>query len=460
MENLIELGYFISIISFLSGLKLMSSPKNAVLGNIIAASGMVLAVTLTVAIGISSHMPTKNLLILSTALVAGSVFGKKMEGRVELTKMPQLISLFNATGGACAFIIGIVETSQLPESVLLQLCLFAGMLTGGVAMTGSIIAYFKLAGRKFKIENMNITLLNRIVLGALFLLPILSLTGVKLIDFEFLLYFVGILSLFYGVLLVAPIGGADMPVVISFLNAITGIATAFAGFVYGSKVMIFGGILVGAAGILLTLMMCRAMNRSFLKVLMGKAKGASSQRIQEQEIKETSSHEVALELSYANKIAIVPGYGMAVAQAQAICGEIQKLLEERNTRVDFIVHPVAGRMPGHMNVLLAEANIDYIHLKEMDEVNHEMDSYDLSLIIGANDVVNPAAENDKTSPVYGMPIIRTHLSRKVVVMKRSMNTGYSGVQNELFEMENCSLLFGDAKNTLTAILDQLKLISN
>lgn len=250
-----------------------------------------------------------------------------------------------------------------------------------------------------------------------------------------------------------------MPVVISLLNSITGIATAFAGLVYDSKVMIAGGIFVGAAGIFLTLLMCTAMNRSLLQVLAGKFKkstGAGSDV--EIEVKEISVSETAMALAFSQRVAVVPGYGLAVAQAQHICGQMQQLLEKRGCEVDYIIHPVAGRMPGHMNVLLAEANIDYGRLKEMDEGNDVMEQYDVVLIIGANDVVNPAAETNPDSPIYGMPIIRAHQAKQVVVMKRGMSTGYAGVQNELFGMDNCSLLFGDAKNSLQEIVNQLKLI--
>jgi NAD(P) transhydrogenase subunit beta len=273
------------------------------------------------------------------------------------------------------------------------------------------------------------------------------------------MYVLATLAMVYGVLFVLPIGGADMPVVISLLNSITGIATAFAGFVYGNKAMIAGGIFVGAAGILLTLLMCKAMNRSLLKVLAGTFNNSKGGLVEEeQEIKEISISETALSLSFAQKVAIIPGYGLAVAQAQHICGQLQQLLEKRNVEVDYIIHPVAGRMPGHMNVLLAEANVDYSRLKEMDEGNENMEQYDAVLVIGANDVVNPAAENNPDSPVYGMPIIRAYESKQVIVMKRSMGKGYAGVQNDLFGLDNCSILFGDAKTSLQEIVNQLKLI--
>jgi len=460
MENIYLLGYLVSISSFLLGLKFMSSPKRAKSGNLIAASGMILALVLSITSGITSNMPAGNLYVLSFAVFAGSIVGKKVAGRVEMTQMPQMVSLFNATGGACALLIGIVEASQNPAPVLVQLCLFAGISTGGIAVTGSITAYFKLSGKNLNVNSSSLLVLKWATLALLLLLPVLVLVNPGIISLEAAVYIIAFSALAYGFLLVTPIGGADMPVVISFLNSITGIATAFAGLVYHSYVMIVGGILVGAAGTLLTLLMCRAMNRSFLKVLSGNfKKAAATGAVREQHIQEIAIPELAYELTCYKKIAIVPGYGLAVAQAQHLCGQLQQLLEVREIQVDFVIHPVAGRMPGHMNVLLAEANIDYAHLKEMDEVNEDMESYDLTLIIGANDVVNPAAENDEESPVYGMPIIKSYLSKKVVVMKRSMGTGYAGVQNGLFELENCFLLFGDAKNSLTSLVDQLKLFS-
>ena len=269
-----------------------------------------------------------------------------------------------------------------------------------------------------------------------------------------------LISLLYGVLFVLPIGGADMPVVISLLNAVTGIATAFAGALYSNKVMLAGGIIVGAAGVLLTVMMCQAMNRSLWKVLTGsfKAKNATQGDEKEQEIIETSISETALQLSLAKKVAIIPGYGLAVAQAQHLCKQIEKLLTEKEIEVHYIIHPVAGRMPGHMNVLLAEAAVEYNVLKEMDDVNDEMNTYDLALIIGANDVVNPAAEQNSDSPIYGMPIIKAYKCASSIVLKRGMSKGYAGVQNELFNTKTCKLLFGDAKHSLQQIINELKLV--
>ena len=462
MYAIIEVGYLIATISFLGGLKFMSSPKSAKTGNLIAAIGMVLAVVLTFVAAITATVPYTNLVIMLLAIAVGTILGKRLSDKVEMTGMPQLVSLFNATGGGCAMLLGLVEANQMDISTAIlgnKILLIAGLITGAVALTGSILAERKLAGKVKDRRSKTVIFSARILLVLMVLLPTLYFFGIIPIGFTAFMYVLAALAMIYGVLFVLPIGGADMPVVISLLNSITGIATAFAGFVYGNKAMIAGGIFVGAAGILLTLLMCKAMNRSLFKVLAGTFKKSKNGTVEEdQDIKEISISETALSLSFAQKVAIVPGYGLAVAQAQHICGQLQQLLEKRSVEVDYIIHPVAGRMPGHMNVLLAEANVDYSRLKEMDEGNENMSQYDTVLVIGANDVVNPAAENNPDSPVYGMPIIRTHESKQVIVMKRSMGKGYAGVQNDLFGLDNCSILFGDAKTSLQEIVNQLKLI--
>ena len=462
MHAIIEVGYLIATLSFLGGLKFMSSPKNAKTGNLIAALGMVLAVVLTFAAALTATVPYINLVIMLLAIALGTVIGKRLSDKVEMTGMPQLVSLFNATGGGCAMLLGLVEANQMdPATAIIgnQVLLIAGLVTGAIAFTGSVIAERKLAGKVKDRRSKTVIFSARILLASLFVLPILYFFGMIPLGFTPFMYVLALFAMVYGVLFVMPIGGADMPVVISLLNSITGIATAFAGFVYGNKVMIAGGIFVGAAGLLLTLLMCRAMNRSLLKVLAGAFKKSKNNILEQvQDIREISISETALSLTFAQKVAIVPGYGLAVAQAQHICAQLQQLLEKRNVEVDYIIHPVAGRMPGHMNVLLAEANVAYSHLKEMDEGNENMEQYDAVLVLGANDVVNPAAENNPDSPVYGMPIIRAHQSKQVIVIKRSMNKGYAGVQNDLFGLENCSILFGDAKAALQEIVNQLKLI--
>ena len=462
MHTFIEIGYLLATLSFLGGLKFMSSPKRAKTGNTIAAIGMVLAVGITFLALANNTVPLTNVVIVLVTIVAGTLLGKRLSDKVEMTGMPQLVSLFNATGGGCAMLIGLVEAQQIsaqPEFLIHQVLLVAGLVTGAVALTGSIIAERKLAGKVKDRRSKLVILSSRVLLSLIFLLPVLFFLNFIPLNLTVFSYTMAIFAMVYGILFVLPIGGADMPVVISLLNSITGIATALAGFVYGNKAMIAGGIFVGAAGILLTLLMCRAMNRSLLKVLAGTfKKGCATTTEGEQEIKEISISETALALSFAQHVAIVPGYGLAVAQAQHTCGQLQQLLEKRNVQVDYIIHPVAGRMPGHMNVLLAEANIDYARLKEMEEGNDNMAHYDAVLVLGANDVVNPAAENNPESPVYGMPIIRAHKSKRVIVIKRSMNKGYAGVANDLFGMDNCSILFGDAKSSLQEIVNQIKLV--
>jgi len=462
MYAIIEVGYLIATLSFLGGLKFMSSPKNAKTGNLIAAMGMVLAVVLTFVAAVTATVPYTNLIIMLLAIAVGTLIGKRLSSKVEMTGMPQLVSLFNATGGGCAMLLGLMEANQMDLATTIlgnQILLIAGLVTGAIALTGSIIAERKLAGKVKDRRSKTVIFSARILLGLMVLLPAFYFLGIIPIGFTAFMYILAPIAMVYGVLFVLPIGGADMPVVISLLNSITGIATAFAGFVYGNKAMIAGGIFVGAAGILLTLLMCKAMNRSLMKVLAGTFKKSKNGIVEEeQDIKEISISETALSLSYAQKVAIVPGYGLAVAQAQHVCGQLQQLLEKRKVEVDYIIHPVAGRMPGHMNVLLAEANVEYSHLKEMDEGNENMEQYDTVLVLGANDVVNPAAENNPDSPVYGMPIIRVYESKQVIVIKRSMNKGYAGVQNDLFGLNNCSILFGDAKASLQEIVNQLKLI--
>ncbi|GGX17689.1 NAD(P)(+) transhydrogenase (Re/Si-specific) subunit beta [Aquimarina muelleri] len=462
MNIIVEVGYLIATVSFLGGLKFMSSPKKAKTGNLIAATGMVLAVICTFITVTTNTIPIPNLIIALTAIAIGGFLGKRMASKVEMTAMPQLVSLFNATGGACAMLLGIIEaflTDTNTTLIGIQILLLLGLTTGAIAATGSIVAYRKLAGKTKDNRKAIVILWSRILLVTIISLPILFFLETLPVNFEMFCLIMALVSLTYGILFVLPIGGADMPVVISLLNSITGIATALAGFVYDNKAMIAGGIFVGSAGILLTLLMCKAMNRSLLKVLTGKFKKTTNTGdTEEQNIKDISVSETVMQLSFASSIAIVPGYGLAVAQGQHLCGQLQKMLENRGIKVDFIIHPVAGRMPGHMNVLLAEANIDYDHLKEMNEVNDTMSHYDVVLIIGANDVVNPAAETKPDSPVYGMPIIKAYAGKQVVVMKRGMSTGYAGVSNDLFGMDNCNLLFGDAKDSLQEIVNQLKLI--
>lgn len=461
MSVFLEGTYFVSILSFLTGLKFLSNPRRAKLGNLIAAIGMVGAIAVCIATFQSDSLSVTNYILVTSMIILGTVIGRSLSNKVEMTEMPQLVSFFNATGGACAFLLGIAEANQLNYFTSTEkTILLVGSVTGAMAASGSIIALRKLSGKQ---RDNNTLLVN---LGSKLLLLSITLgiigAGLGWLQLSFLEYtlILVVASLVYGVLFVLPIGGADMPVVISLLNAVTGVATAFAGALYNNKVMLAGGIIVGAAGVLLTIMMCKAMNRSLLKVLTGSFRKVASgtSELKEQQILETSIAETALQLSLARKVAIIPGYGLAVAQAQHLCKQIEDLLSERDVEVHYIIHPVAGRMPGHMNVLLAEASVEYDRLKEMDDVKDEMKSYDIAVIIGANDVVNPAAENNPESPIYGMPIIRAHECGSSIVLKRGMSTGYAGVQNDLFDNTKCKLLFGDAKESLQEIINELKLV--
>ena len=373
--------------------------------------------------------------------------------------MPQLVSLFNATGGACAVLLVIVEANQVYNFSFLQsLSLIFGAITGAVAATGSIIALLKLSGNFKGLSPVRNKLLAKVSL-CLILLLMVSFTSWSIgLNFFQLVVAISILAFALGVFFVSPIGGADMPVVISLLNAVTGVATALAGSLFNNKIMLAGGVIVGASGLILTSMMCKAMNRSLWKVITGKYNATSSNEDTAQDIIETNYSETALLLGFAKKVAIIPGYGLAVAQAQHLCKQLENLLTDKGVLVHYVIHPVAGRMPGHMNVLLAEANVNYNSLKEMSGINESLDQYDIALIIGANDVVNPAAESNPNSPIYGMPIIQAYKCKAAVVLKRSMNKGYAGVANELFNEPNCKILFGDAKDSIQNINNELKLV--
>lgn len=458
MKLLIEASYFLAMMSFIIGLKYLSSPQKARLGNSIAGAGMTLAIIMTV-VGTFFETPINiNLMLIGIAIITGVIVGKRMSDRAEMTKMPQLVSYFNAMGGGCALLLGIIEGQQIipGENRTFEVILLTAMMIGAISFSGSIIAYLKLGGKQKDVRSLQLTVFSRILLINIIAIPILVSFGILDLSLLQEILILAALSILYGSIFVLPIGGADMPVVISLLNSLTGVATALAGIMFGNLLMISGGIFVGSAGVLLTLLMCKAMNRSIWAVLSGNFKKAGAIEDLDIEINRTTIGEVATSLICANKVAIIPGYGMAVAQAQYLCGQLESILEKNDTVVDYIIHPVAGRMPGHMNVLLAEADIHYDKLKEMDEVNDAMHTYDVTIIIGANDVVNPAAEKDENSPIYGMPIIKAYNSKQVVVIKRGMSKGYAGVENALFGYPNCQLLFSDAKVALGEIINELK----
>jgi len=462
MIALVHISYLIAMLGFVIGLKFLSSPSRAKTGNYIAAGGMALAVVATLFgqfYGV--QISILKISLIFAAILAGYLVGKRMSDRVAMTEMPQLISFFNAMGGGCAMILALIEArvDATPSTASLSL-LWAGLIIGAASFSGSIVAYRKLSGKQKDKKAAWIMWLSRLLLLVFIAAPILYVNEFLPQYLETISLVLLVLGLIYGVIFVLPIGGADMPVVISLLNSLTGVATALAGILYKNSIMIAGGIFVGAAGVLLTLLMCQAMNRSLFAVIGGKFKASKAGPGDEEEIEitTTSFGEVATKLAFAQKVAIIPGYGLAVAQAQHLCKQLQSLLENKETEVHYIIHPVAGRMPGHMNVLLAEADVHYDILKEMDAVNDDMNSYDIAIIIGANDVVNPAAETDEHSPIYGMPIIRAYNCREVVVIKRGMAKGYAGVENKLFGYDNCDLLFADAKDALSGIINELKVL--
>ena len=471
--NLLTICYLIGSVTFILGLKMLSNPATARRGNLIAAAGMLIAIVGTIFLyrNTETGEHLHNYAWIFGGLFIGGVIGTLAARKVKMTQMPEMVSLFNGMGGACAALISLVEFNHLSKELDVNssadyissiqptvLIIVLGLIIGSVSFAGSMIAWGKLNGKvkDFSFTGQNI--LNLIILA------VAIGAGVFLVihpEHNFLLYGILILALFYGVFFVMPIGGADMPVVISLLNSFTGVAAACGGFLYDNKVMLTGGILVGAAGTLLTILMCKAMNRSLLNVLIGSFGGSSSsaatQGSKEQGLyKVISLSDAAMLMSYANKVMIVPGYGLAVAQAQHACHELEKILTEKGVEVNYAIHPVAGRMPGHMNVLLAEADVSYEKLEEMEQANDEFKTTDVVLILGANDVVNPAAKNDPDSPIYGMPILEVEQAKNIIVNKRSMKPGYAGIENDLFFQPKTSMLFGDAKKVLQDLLIEIK----
>jgi NAD(P) transhydrogenase subunit beta len=460
-NNLLQIIYLLASVSFIIGLKMLSSPKTARQGNFLAAGGMGIAVLATIFLYQGHEGPLGNRIWIFAAIIIGSVVGTLSAKKVKMTAMPQMVSLFNGMGGACAAAISLIEFGHLSPDKPMGMCfvVVAGLVIGSVSFSGSIIAYAKLQEIMKSVAKLPAhNLLTSGLLAAIVLLLIWISAGHLSPGLFYLLF---ALSLAYGILFVIPIGGADMPVVISLLNSFTGVAAAFGGFLYNNQVMQTGGILVGSAGTLLTVLMCNAMNRSLTNVLFGAfgqnavaSSGGGSKA--EMNIRSTNASDVAMLMHYAQKVIIVPGYGLAVAQAQHVIHEMEELLEKNGVTVKYAIHPVAGRMPGHMNVLLAESNVAYDKLVEMEEINEEFATADVVYVVGANDVVNPAARHDSASPIYGMPILDVDKAKTVVVSKRSMAAGYAGIENELFGYPNCLMLFGDAKKTLTEVVAELK----
>jgi NAD(P) transhydrogenase subunit beta len=457
MSVLLSIVYLIATVTFVVGLNKLGHPETAKNGNLIAAGGMGLAIVGTIFLH-DLQVPTIIYVLIGLAILVGSILGYIIAIKVEMTKMPELVSLFNGFGGASAMLIGLVEFSKNADNTMQATTIVSGIIIGAITFSGSLIAWGKLNGSLksvVKIPQYN-SINNLFFLGVIVLAIYMIATGVHN---PFLLY--GLLAggLIYGILFVLPIGGADMPVVISLLNSLTGIAAAITGVLYNNMVMLVGGILVGSAGIILTIVMCKAMNRTLASVIFGSftvnnaAEGVNKAL---GTIKSTTASDTAIMMNYASNVIIVPGYGLAVAQAQHVIHELEQLLVKKGVNVKYAIHPVAGRMPGHMNVLLAESNVDYDLLIEMEDINPQFNNADVVLVVGANDVVNPAAHNDPSSPIYGMPILDVENAKHIVVNKRSMNAGYAGIENELFYNSKTSMLFGDAKAALTALVSELK----
>jgi NAD(P) transhydrogenase subunit beta len=474
--NVLTLCYLIGSVTFILGLKMLSNPATARKGNLIAAGGMILAILGTIFLYEEGGQKLGNYAWIFGGIIIGSVIGTLTAKKVKMTAMPEMVSMFNGMGGACAMLISIVEFNHLlhgldgmgsTSATLADIgsmrgiisIILAGLIIGSVSFAGSMIAWGKLNGsvKDFSFKGQHIF---NIVLLLVILALAIYLVGWMPAGSGIIFYIIFALSLVYGIFFVLPIGGADMPVVISLLNSFTGVAAAMGGFLYDNKVMLTGGILVGAAGTLLTILMCKAMNRSLLNVLIGSfgggAKAGPAGAKDQGHFKEINLNDAAVVMSFANKVMIVPGYGLAVAQAQHACHELEKILEEKGVIVKYAIHPVAGRMPGHMNVLLAEADVPYEKLQEMEQANEEFSTTDVVLVLGANDVVNPAAKNDPASPIYGMPILDVELAKHCIVNKRSMKPGYAGIENDLFFQPKTSMLFGDAKKVLQDLITEIK----
>ncbi len=462
-DTLLELSYLIAALLFVFGLKLLSHPETARRGNLWAAGGMGLAMLTTLLLHKApngSGIPLTNVWIILASIGVGSVIGWIVARKIKMTAMPQLVSIYNATGGAASMLVALLEyPNAVAGDVSSILVTVLGLVIGAIAFSGSMIAYGKLDGKVGDIMKPFMTYLNLVLLIITVALTIfIIISPNEPSEMIWAIYTLMALALIYGVMFVMPIGGADMPVVISLLNSLTGIAAAMAGFIYNNEAMILGGILVGAAGMILTMLMCKAMNRSLLNVIIGAfgGGGAAGAGNEHGTIKEIQLSDAAVLLSYSQKIVIIPGYGLAVAQAQHIAHELDTLLEGKGVEVKYAIHPVAGRMPGHMNVLLAEADVPYEKLVEMDDINPDMPNVDVAIVIGANDVVNPAAYDDPSSPIYGMPIIDAHLAKNIIIMKRGMGKGYAGIENFLFFNEKTRMLFGDAKSSITKLVSEIK----
>ncbi len=466
-KTVLEVSYIIASVLFVIGLKMLSHPLTARKGNFMAAFGMLLAIVATIIFHRKDGRPVGNIHLILIAIAIGTAIGLIIARRVKMTAMPQLVSFFNGMGGAAAALISMMEFPHVSPELIARsgmanghvLAILLGLMIGTVSWAGSMIAFGKLDGwiGDLRIKSMKYVNLTILAVLAGFIVFIMSRHVVASSELNKYVYIMFALSVIYGVLFVMPIGGADMPVVISLLNSFTGVAAAMGGFLYNNQAMLTGGILVGSAGTILTILMCKAMNRSLINVIVGVFGGGGQTNASATgTVKEITVSDAAVLLSYSRKVVIVPGYGLAVAQAQHVCHELDKLLGEKGVEVRYAIHPVAGRMPGHMNVLLAEADVPYDQLVESDEINPDLPNTDVLVVIGANDVVNPAAEDDPSSPIYGMPIVRAREARNIIVMKRGMGKGYALIENMLFYNDKTRMLFGDAKVTLQNLVSEIK----
>ncbi|BAY96094.1 NAD(P) transhydrogenase beta subunit [Tolypothrix tenuis PCC 7101] len=457
----IQLTYLVAASLFILGLKKLGSPATARNGNVVAAVGMLLAIVATM---LDQHVLNYEMILLGLAI--GSGIGAIAAYKVQMTEMPQMVGLLNGLGGAASALVAVAEFWRLLDSgapipLDVNISMLLDVLIGGVTFTGSFLAFAKLQGLisgspiTFPFQQpFNLLLLGLYIAGSAYLIVTPDSLPIFLA--------VVAVSLILGVMFVIPIGGGDMPVVISLLNSLSGVAASAAGFVVMNNMLIIAGALVGASGLILTEIMCKAMNRSLFSVLFsafgtgGAAAGAAAGGAIDQTVRSIDPEEGAMMLGYARSVVIVPGYGMAVAQAQHSVRELADQLERMGVDVKYAIHPVAGRMPGHMNVLLAEANVAYTQLYDMDDINPQFEQADVALVIGANDVVNPAARTDVNSPIYGMPILEVDRAKQTIVIKRGMSTGFAGVDNELFYKDKTTMLFGSAKDMVSKLVSEVK----
>jgi NAD(P) transhydrogenase subunit beta len=460
-EIIIKIAYLIASILFITGIKLLGKTPTAQRGNQLSMLAMFIAIVATLV-----QVDILNFTEIIICIVVGSAIGLYAARKVDMTQMPEMVALFNGFGGLASLAVAMsdywlkaMEQGEAMGAVNI-VSVILSVFIGGVTFTGSYVAFGKLSGT---MKGGSVTFKGQHALNLILILFVVA-SGAMLTADTFnatLMWVILGVSLLLGFLLVIPIGGADMPVVISLLNSYSGVAACTTGFILNNEVLIIAGALVGASGIILTQIMCKAMNRSLLNVLMGgfgqtASSGPAGAGVSDIVVKEVGVEETAMIFDAAQSVIIVPGYGMAVAQAQHVVRELMDLLEKKGISVRFAIHPVAGRMPGHMNVLLAESNVPYEKLVEMDDINDDFANCDVCLVIGANDVVNPAARSNPQSPIFGMPILNADKSKTVIVSKRSMAAGYAGIENELFGFDNCLMLFGDAKATLTKVVSELK----